>query len=97
MSSLIQDTKRGMFWSLTENLSRQGLHFVIGIVLARLLSPSDYGLIGMCAILIALGNSFVDGGFGVALIRKKDCNEDDFNTVFYYNIIVSIIFYSFNL
>lgn len=94
MSNLNKAAKKGMFWSLTENLSRQGINFVIGVVLARLLSPSDYGLIGMCAVLIALGNTFVDSGFGIALIRKKDCTDADFNTVFYYNLMVSLVFYT---
>lgn len=82
-----------MFWSMTENISKQGIHFVIGIVLARLLSPADYGLIGMCAVLIALGNTFVDSGFGGALIRKNNCTEKDYNTVFYANLIISVVFY----
>lgn len=93
MSNLNQVTKKGMFWSLAENLSKQGIHFIIGIILARLLSPSDFGLIGMCAVLIALGTTFVDSGFGIALIRKKDCTETDYNTVFYFNLIVSVLFY----
>lgn len=93
MSNLNKDAKKGMFWSLTENLSKQGINFIIGVVLARLLTPSDYGLIGMCAVLIALGNTFVDSGFGIALIRKKDCTDADFNTVFYFNLVVSVVFY----
>lgn len=82
-----------MFWSMTENISKHGLHFVIGIVLARLLSPADYGLIGMCSVLIAIGNTFVDGGFGGALIRKNNCTEKDYNTVFYANLIISVVLY----
>ena len=93
MSSLNKDARKGMFWSLTENLSKQGINFIIGVVLARLLAPSDYGLIGMCAVLVALGSTFVDSGFGIALIRKRDCTEIDFNTVFYFNLVVSIFFY----
>ena len=93
MTNLNLAAKKGMFWSLTENLSKQGIHFIIGIILARLLSPSDFGLIGMCAVLIALGTTFVDSGFGIALIRKKDCTDMDYNTVFYYNLVVSGFFY----
>ena len=86
-------TKKGFIWSFIENFSKHGIHFIIGIILARLLTPEDYGLIGMCAIFIAIGNSFVDSGFGIALIRKKKCTEEDYNTVFYFNIIISLIFY----
>jgi O-antigen/teichoic acid export membrane protein len=93
MDKLAQDTKKGMFWSLAENLSKQGLRFVIGVILARLLNPSDYGLVGMCAVLIALGNSFVDSGFGVALIRRKESSNEDLSTVFYFNIVISVLFY----
>lgn len=94
MADLINITKKGMFWSLTENLSKQGIHFIIGIILARLLSPSDFGLIGMCTVLVALGTTFVESGFGIALIRKKDCTDTDYNTVFYFNLVVSVLFYT---
>jgi teichuronic acid exporter len=88
-----QLAKKGFLWSFIENFSKQGLHFFIGIILARLLSPADYGLIGICAVFIAIGNAFVDGGFGVALIRKNKCTDADYNTVFYFNIVVAILIY----
>ena len=90
---LSSSSKKGFFWSFIENFSKKGLHFIIGIILARLLTPADYGLIGMCTIIISFGNIFVDSGFGIALIRKVDCTQEDFNTVFYFNILISIFFY----
>jgi O-antigen/teichoic acid export membrane protein len=94
MNGLNSNLKIGMAWSLTENLSKHIVHFIIGIILARLLSPSDYGLIGLCAVLLALGTTFVDGGFSGALIRKNNCSEEDYSTVFYFNLFVSIVFYA---
>lgn len=83
----------GFRWSLIDNLSRQAITFIIGIILARILSPREFGLIGMTTIFIAVSNTFLDGGFGAALIRKKECNQDDYSTVFFYNLIVSVISY----
>lgn len=85
--------KKGFLWSFIENFSKHGLHFLIGIILARLLTPADYGIIGICTVFIAIGNTFVEGGFGVALIRKKDCSDEDYNTVFLFNLIVAFFFY----
>lgn len=92
--SISSVTKKGFFWSFIETFSKKGLHFVIGIILARLLTPADYGLIGICTVFIAIGSAFVEGGFGVALIRKKNCSDEDYSTVFYFNIIISLIAYT---
>jgi len=67
--------------------------FVVGIILARLLSPSDYGIIGLTGIFTAICKSFIDGGFGNALLRKKGATEDDFNTVFLINLGMSVFLY----
>ena len=83
----------GILWSALERFSTQGIQFVIGLVLARLLSPSDYGMVGMLAIFIALSQTFVDGGFSLALIQKNNCTENDFSTVFYFNIIIGVVIY----
>jgi len=82
-----------MMWSFVENLANQGTNFIIGIVLARLLVPRDFGLIGMITIFIAISQSFIDSGFSQALIRKKDCSQADYSTVFYFNLLVGIVFY----
>jgi teichuronic acid exporter len=91
--SLKQKTVSGLMWSFIENLANQGTNFIIGIVLARLLAPRDFGLIGMITIFIAISQSFIDSGFSQALIRKKDCTQADYSTVFYFNLLAGIAFY----
>lgn len=83
----------GTFWSSIERFSTQIVQFVITIIMARILTPEDYGLIGMLAIFISLSQVFIDGGFSSALIQRKDRNDADFSTVFYINIGVSAIIY----
>lgn len=93
MSNIKQDSLRGVKWSAIERFSVQGIQFLLGLIMARLLSPTDYGIVGMLAIFIAVGQSFVDCGFSNALIRKKDCTEKDFSTVFFFNIAVGGVAY----
>jgi teichuronic acid exporter len=81
-------------WSFIAKFSKLGLTFGIGIILARLLSPREFGLIGMITIFIAISQSMVDSGFAQALIRKKNCTQADYSTVFYFNLLVSIILYA---
>lgn len=83
----------GVGWSAVERFSVQGVQFVLQIILARLLLPSDYGIIAMMAIFLQVAAVFVDSGFATALIQKKDCKEEDFSTVFYYNLVVAIVLY----
>ncbi len=85
----------GVGWNAIGRFSTQGVSFILQIVLARLLSPSDYGMIAMLAIFLQVAGVFVDSGFGKALIQKQDCEEKDYSTVFYYNLIVSIGVYVF--
>lgn len=91
--SLKQKTINGLLWSFLDNFIVHGVNFIAGIVLARLLSPREFGLVGMVTIFIALGQSFVDSGFGQALIRKKDCTQSDYSTIFIFNVIVGICWY----
>ena len=84
---------KGVIWSFIEQFSRQIIQFTISIILARLLIPSDYGLIGMIAFFMAISQVFIDGGFGNALIQKKDRTEDDLSTVFYINLGMGMICY----
>lgn len=86
-------TKRGTLWSVIERFSVQGVTFLVLLVMARLLTPADYGIIGMIAIFIEVGQSLVDSGFSQALIRKRDRTETDNSTVFYFNIVVGIVLY----
>ena len=85
--SLKNTTTKGILWSAVERFSVQGVQFVIMMVMARLLTPDDYGLIGMLAIFIAVAQSLIDSGFSQALIRKQDRTETDNSTVFYFNIV----------
>lgn len=91
--SIKQQTISGVKWSAIESYANQGIQFILGMIMARLLLPSDYGIIGMIAIFFAVAQSFVDSGFGEALIRKRNRTEVDYSTVFYFNIVVSIICY----
>jgi O-antigen/teichoic acid export membrane protein len=80
-----------MLWSLAENFSLQAVQFIVSIVLARLLLPEQFGLIGMLTLFIALAQSILDSGFGTALIQKKDTNRLDTCSVFYFNLSVGIL------
>ena len=91
--NLKQKTLSGLFWSFTDNFVNQGVNFAVGIILARILSPKEFGLIGMITIFITISQSFVDSGFSQALIRKKDCNQADYCTVFYFNLFIGALFY----
>ena len=88
-----KDTLKGVKWTAIEKIALQGIQFVIGLILARLLSPSDFGLVGMLAIFISISQTFIDGGFSNALIRKIDRTETDCSTAFYFNIVVGIVCY----
>ena len=92
-NSLKQKAAKGVFWSTVERFSVQGVQFLIMIVMARLLTPHDYGIIGMLAIFLAVSQSLIDSGFSQALIRKQGRTEIDNNTVFYFNIVVSAFLY----
>jgi O-antigen/teichoic acid export membrane protein len=87
--SLRERTVTGLLWSFLEDLTRNGLASVCGLVLARLLTPREFGLIGMTTIFIGVSQAFVEGGFSQALIRKQDCTSADYSTVFIFNVLVS--------
>lgn len=92
--SLKHKTVSGLIWSFIENFANLGITFIAGIILARILSPREFGLIGMITIFIAVSESFINSGFSSALIRKKDCSDTDFSTVFYFNLITGILFFA---
>lgn len=91
--SLKRQTISGMIWSSLQRFGTMGVSFISNMVLARLLTPDDYGCIGMLMIFIALSNTFIDGGFGSALIQKKRPTQEDYSTIFYWNIFLSIVLY----
>lgn len=91
--NLKHDTVKGLFWSSVERFSVQGVSFVVMLVIARILSPADYGLVGMLSIFMAIAQCLIDSGFSNALIRKQDRTDVDNNTVFYFNLVVSLGLY----
>lgn len=92
-----KDTKRkviqSLFWKLMERGGVQGIQFVVQIVLARILSPNDYGIIALLTIFISLANVFIQSGFNTALIQKKNVKEEDFSSVLYISLAVSTLLY----
>lgn len=93
-SDLKKKSVSGMLWTTIERFTTQGIQFVIGIFIARILMPGDYGIIGMLAIFMAIAQSFLDSGFASALIQKKDRTENDYSTVFYFNLVVAVLLYA---
>ena len=92
-AGLKQKTVSGMIWSFVQRFGVMIISFFSNIILARLLTPDDYGLIGMLMIFILVANTFVDGGFGSALIQKKNPTEKDYSTIFYWNLFLSVVLY----
>lgn len=92
--SLKNQTIKGVAWSGIDNVAQFGVSFIVSIVLARLLSPDDYGLIGIIAIFTAVCQTLINAGFSTALIRKQDATDDDYNTVFMVNLGMSLLLYS---
>lgn len=86
-------TVKGVGWSAIDNIAQYAVSFIVSVVLARLLSPDDYGLIGLTAIITAVCNTLIYGGFSNALVRKKDVTDDDYNTVFIINLGMSVLLY----
>lgn len=86
-------TVTGVIWTGLRKLASAMLSFISTIVLARLLSPEDYGYIGMLAIFLAIASTFIDGGFGSALIQKQRPTHEDYSTIFYWNLGLSIVLY----
>ena len=89
--SLKSKTLHALSWSFLESAGLQGVRFVVGIVLARLLFPEQFGLIGMLTIFMALAQTFLDSGFGAALIQKRDATQIDTCSIFYFNIAVGLV------
>ncbi len=94
MGELKQQSIQGIKWSAIERFSIQGISFLIGIILARLLTPEDYGIIGMIGVFTAIIGSFVDSGFSSALIRKINRTEADCSTTFYFNLAMAFVCYA---
>lgn len=91
--SLKQKTVKGVAWTALDRFFNLGFGFVVGVILARLLSPGDYGLLAMIAVFNAVAFVFLDSGFGSALIRKPDLTEDDNTTAFFFNLLAGIVLF----
>lgn len=92
--SLKDKTVKGTIWSAADAFLGQGVTFIVGIVLARILSPAEYGLIGIVMIFTIVLSGLVDSGFSTALIRKKDATDEDYNTMFVTNMAMSLLVYA---
>ncbi|KWW31941.1 MAG: polysaccharide biosynthesis protein [bacterium P3] len=92
--NLKQKAASGMVWTALQKYSSMFVTFIGGIILARLLTPYDYGCIGMLSIFIVLAESFIDGGFGSALIQKKNPTQEDYSTIFYWNLGMAALMYA---
>lgn len=91
--SLKQKALKGVFWTSIEKFGNQLIGFAISIVLARLLMPQEFGLIAMLSVFIALGQSLIDSGLTESLIRTKDPDDTDYSTIFYFNLVGSVVIY----
>jgi len=90
--SLKNKALTGMAWNSVERFAGQGISFVIGIILARILMPADYGVIGMLMIFFAFADLFVGSGLSMALIQKTDRSDVDYSTIFHFNFILYVLF-----
>lgn len=91
--SLKQQSIAGFKWSAIENVAARGVQFLLGLVLARLLDPSDFGVVGLLTIFITISQTFTEGGVSNALIRKTDKSDADYSTAFYFNVVVGVVCY----
>ena len=93
MQDIKEKAIKGVSWSFIDNIANSGITFLVGIILARILTPAEFGIIGMITIFIAVSNSIVDSGFSSALIRKAKTKDIDYNTVFYFNLCLGVVLY----
>ena len=91
--TLKEKTTKGVIWSFVDKFGQQILYLLFGVVLARIVSPSDYGLIGVLSVFIAISNTLIDSGFNRGLLNKKSVSQDDYNSVFYFNLVISMVLY----
>lgn len=90
---LKKKTIYGLLWSVLDLVANQGIQFIIQIILARLLVPKDFGIIGMITVFVAISQSIIDSGFSNALIRENEPSQEDYSTVFYFNLVTAILVY----
>ena len=91
MASVREETARGIKWGLIQKCTMQPVQFLYGIILARLISPEEMGILGLTAIFFAIAGQLQQCGFGAALIRKQDRTNEDICTVFWFNVAMSLV------
>ena len=87
----------GVLWNGIGRFTSYGIEFIVGIVLARLLSPKEFGLIGTIMVLVSLSDVFINSGFSHAIIRKQNCTQKDYSTVFIFNLVIGVLLFVFLL
>lgn len=92
--SLRAQASSGLVWTFAQQFGNQIVGFVVSMVLARILMPEEFGLIGMIAIFISIGKALIDSGLTQSLIRAKDLDQEDFSTVFFFNLFASVLVYA---
>lgn len=92
--SLKYKTKKGLYWKFFDTFANYGMTFIVGIFMARALSPEDYGITALPAVFISVAGIFIGGGFGTALVRKPEVTDEDLSTAFYYSIVLGVFCYS---
>ncbi|MDD2798229.1 MAG: lipopolysaccharide biosynthesis protein [Bacteroidales bacterium] len=93
MSDIKNKTIFALIWNGLDKFGANIIYLILGIVLARLLSPNDYGVMGILSIFTVFAGTIIDSGLGIALIRKKEVTEEDYNSIFYFNLIVCLLLY----
>ena len=92
--TLKEKTARGLLWGGLSNGIQQLLNLLFGIFLARMLTPTDYGMVGMLAVFTMIATTLQEGGFTAALVNKREVQHQDYNAVFWFSILLSCIIYS---
>ena len=91
--SLRKQATSGLVWTFAQQFGNQIIGFGVSLVLARILLPEEFGLIGMISIFIGIGNTLLNSGLTQSLIRSKELDQEDYSTVFYFNLVASIFMY----
>ena len=91
--SLKRKAALSLVWTFTQQFGNQIIGFVVSLILARILLPAEFGLVGMIAVVVAIGNALLDGGLTKSLIREEKCDEADYSTVFFFNVLAGIVLY----
>lgn len=91
--SLRKQATSGLVWTFSQQFGHQIVGFIVSLVLARLLLPEEFGLIGMIAVFVSVGNALINSGLTQSLIRSRELDQEDYSTVFFFNLVASILFY----